>query len=110
MPAAPEPEQAPAEPKREAPKPARTRQPKAKAKSVQRTPAELLAAARTITVDWKDAAINAEVLRKELHCGSAPARQVRDALLAERADGRALHPVDTTDAPVSGAGIEGVAA
>ncbi|GHG97375.1 DUF2637 domain-containing protein [Streptomyces lanatus] len=66
---------------------------KGKAKPAPRALADLLAEARTATADWTDAAINAEALRKELHCGSAPARQVRDALLAERADSRALHPV-----------------
>ncbi|WEP00208.1 DUF2637 domain-containing protein [Streptomyces sp. FXJ1.172] len=110
VPEAPEPEQAPEEPEREAPKPPRKRPVKGKAKTPQRTTAELLAEARTVTADWKDAEINAEALRKALHCGSAPARQVRDALLAERADGRALHPVDTEDTAVSGAAREEVAA
>jgi hypothetical protein len=105
----PKPEQAPEKPKSEAPKPPRKR-PTGKAKTAQRTTAELLAEARTITADWKDSQINAEALRKELHCGSGPARQVRDALLAERADGRALRPVDAPDATASGDGAEGVAA
>lgn len=93
---APEPEQAPAEPK-QAPKSPRRRQAKEKATTPQRTPAELLAEARTVTADWTDNAINAEALRKALRCGARPARQVRDALLAERADGRALHPVDASE-------------
>ncbi|GAA2628030.1 DUF2637 domain-containing protein [Streptomyces vastus] len=109
VPVRPEPKHAPEEPKRETPKPPRKR-PTGKAKTAQRTPAELLAEARTITADWKDAAINAEALRKALHCGSRPARAVRDALLAERADGRALHPVHAADATASGDGAEGVAA
>lgn len=104
------PEQAPAKPESEAPKPPRKRPTTGKAKTVQRTTAELLAEARTITADWKDSQINAEALRKELHCGSGPARQVRDALLAERADGRALRPVDASDDDASGDGAEGVAA
>lgn len=106
----PKPEQAPEKPKREASKPPRKRPTTGKAKTAQRTTAELLAEARTITADWKDSQINAEALRKELHCGSGPARQVRDALLAERADGRALRPVDAPDATASGDGAEGVAA
>ncbi|UNO40723.1 DUF2637 domain-containing protein [Streptomyces sp. MST-110588] len=110
VPAAPEPPQAPEEPKHEATKPPRKRPVKGKAKAAQRTTAELLAEARTITADWKDSQINAEALRKELHCGSGPARQVRDALLAERADGRALRPVDAPDDDASGDGAEGVAA
>ncbi|MEU0406774.1 DUF2637 domain-containing protein [Streptomyces griseorubiginosus] len=105
----PKPEQAPEEPKRTAPKPSRKRPTTGKAKTAQRTTAELLAEARTITADWTDTQINAEALRKVLHCGSGPARQVRDALLAERADGRALRPVEAP-AEASGDGAEGVAA
>ncbi|MFE0729631.1 DUF2637 domain-containing protein [Streptomyces antibioticus] len=97
VPTAPEPEQ----PTQEAPKPPRKRPAKGKPAAPQRTPAELLAEARAITAEWPDAGINAESLRKTLHCGARPARTVRDALLAERADGRALHPVDT---PTEGAG------
>ena len=106
----PKPEQESEEPKRTAPKPSRKRSTTGKARTAQRTTAELLAEARTITADWKDSQINAEALRKELRCGSGPARQVRDALLAERADGRVLHPVVASDAPASGDGAEGVAA
>jgi hypothetical protein len=102
-------EQAPEKPKSEAPKPPRKR-PTGKAKTAQRTTAELLAEARTITADWTDAQINAEALRKQLRCGSGPARQVRDALLAERADGRALRSVDAPGDTEPGDGAEGVAA
>ena len=101
VPVAPEPEQAPEPPMQEAPKAPRKRPAKSKTAAPQRTPAELLAEARTITADWPDSGINAEALRKALHCGARPARQVRDALLAERADGRALHPVGT---PAEGEG------
>ncbi|MGA5436305.1 DUF2637 domain-containing protein [Streptomyces cellulosae] len=106
----PKPEQDSEEPKRTAPKPPRKRPTTGTAKTAQRTTAELLAEARTVTADWKDSQINAEALRKELHCGSGPARQVRDALLAERADGRSLRPADDADVPASGDGVEGVAA
>ncbi|MFD5015645.1 DUF2637 domain-containing protein [Streptomyces chartreusis] len=111
VPAAPEPQapKVPQEPKPEAAKPARKRPVKDKATAPQRTAAELLAEARTLTADWPDSQINGEALRKALHCGAAPARQVRDALLAERADGRALRPVNT-DTTVSGDEAEGVAA
>ena len=105
-----EPKQAPKEPKPAAPKPPRKRPAKSKDTAAPRTPADLLAEARTITADWKDSQINAETLRKALHCGARPARQVRDALLAERADGRALRPVDTSDDTASGDEAEGVAA
>ncbi|MFF7525106.1 DUF2637 domain-containing protein [Streptomyces pseudovenezuelae] len=112
LPVAPEPQapKEPEEPKPEAAKPPRKRPVKDKAPSPQRTPAELLAEARTVTADWPDSQINGEALRKALHCGSAPARQVRDALLAERAQAYPLHSVDASDATVSGDGTEGVAA
>ncbi|MET7736392.1 DUF2637 domain-containing protein [Streptomyces sp. NPDC005402] len=106
----PKPERSAEKPKGEAPKPPRKRPTTGKGKTAQRRTAELLAEARTITADWTDSQINAEALRKELHCGSAPARQVRDALLAERSDGRSLRPVDAPDDDASGDGAEGVAA
>src|SRR4051794_35715520 len=99
----------PQEPKQQAPKP-RKRPANGKTAAPQRTPAELLAEARTVTADWPDNQINGEALRKALHCGAVPARQVRDALLAERSDGRSLRPVDAPDDDASGDGAEGVAA
>ncbi|MFK0282547.1 DUF2637 domain-containing protein [Streptomyces sp. NPDC090499] len=112
VPVAPEPQapKVPEEPKPEAAKPARKRPVKDKATTPQRTPAELLAEARTLTADWPDSQINGEALRKALHCGAAPARQVRDALLAERAQAYPLYSVDASDATVSGDEAEGVAA
>ncbi|MGW4909983.1 DUF2637 domain-containing protein [Streptomyces sp. NPDC004270] len=86
----PEPEQAQEEPKSEAPKPPRKRPAKAKAKTPPRSLADLLTEARVITAEWTNDAINAEALRKQLRCGSVPARTVRDALLAERAQGHPL--------------------
>ncbi|MFB6935237.1 DUF2637 domain-containing protein [Streptomyces chartreusis] len=88
----PQPEQAPEEPKRTA-KPPRKRPTAGKAKAVQRTAADLLTEARTATADWNDSQINAEALRKALRCGAGPARQVRDVLLAERADAGISAPV-----------------
>ncbi|QIP72083.1 DUF2637 domain-containing protein [Streptomyces sp. VN1] len=67
-----------------------------------RTAGDLLSEARTVTADWADDAVNAEALRKTLRCGSAAARQVRDALLAERAPSRTPGPVDTVPAEVEG--------
>ncbi|MEU8524859.1 DUF2637 domain-containing protein [Streptomyces sp. NPDC048629] len=90
-PVPPVPPQEPSEPK---PRKRAPRSKKPAAKPV-RTAAELLAAARELTADWTDAAINAEAIRTELHCSAANSRTLRDALLAERADGRPLHPVDT---------------
>ncbi|MFF3633977.1 DUF2637 domain-containing protein [Streptomyces sp. NPDC002250] len=87
------------------PRPPRKRPVKAKPASVQRTASDLLSEARTLTADWADDAVNAEALRKALRCGSSPARQVRDALLAERANS---HPLDAAD--VVPAEAEGVAA
>ncbi|MGW8744592.1 DUF2637 domain-containing protein [Streptomyces sp. NPDC055794] len=116
---APEPEQErPAEqPAPPAAKSPRKRAAKGRGKTAPRSVADLLTEARKLTSEWPDASVNAEALRKALHCGAAPARQVRDALLAERADGRALHPVDTpdtdgvpADVDTSGDSGEGVAA
>ncbi|MGV9283782.1 DUF2637 domain-containing protein [Streptomyces sp. NPDC003730] len=76
----------------------RKRPSKGRGKPAPRSMADLLTAARTATTNWPDAGINAEALRKELRCGAGPARQVRDVLLAERADGRVLRPVGTPDA------------
>jgi hypothetical protein len=45
----------------------------------------LLAEAREVTAGWPAERITAEELRTTLRCGAAPARQVRDALTAERA-------------------------
>ncbi|MFJ8730336.1 DUF2637 domain-containing protein [Streptomyces bauhiniae] len=95
----PEPVQAP-EPS--APRSARKRPVKPKPTAAQRTAAELLAEARTLAADWSDDAVNAEALRKALRCGSAPARQVRDALLAERQEARSLHAADTAPAEAEG--------
>ncbi|GAA1008668.1 hypothetical protein GCM10009564_21810 [Streptomyces thermogriseus] len=110
----PEPEPAPVarEPKRVTPKPPRKRAARSKAKTAPRSMADLLSEARTVTADWPDDAVNAEALRKALHCGSGPARQVRDALLAERADGRTLRPVEVpaADAEPGEVGSEGAAA
>ncbi|WP_320775077.1 DUF2637 domain-containing protein [Streptomyces sp. CRN 30] len=83
-----------------------------RAKTTQRSATDVLAEARTVTADWPDAQINAESLRKALRCGAGPARQVRDALLAERADAPAPHPVgDVADAATAApAEVEAVAA
>ncbi|MFF9361607.1 DUF2637 domain-containing protein [Streptomyces griseoluteus] len=94
-----EPVQAPESP---ASRPARKRSAKPKPAAGQRTAAELLAAARALTAGWSDDAVNAEALRKALRCGSASARQVRDELLAERAEGRSLHAVDAAPAEAEG--------
>ncbi|MEU8524255.1 DUF2637 domain-containing protein [Streptomyces sp. NPDC048629] len=84
----------------------RTARPKKQAAKPARTAAELLAAARKLTTDWADAAINAEAIRTELHCSAANSRTLRDALLAERADALPLLSIDTT----AGATAEEVAA
>ncbi|MBZ6175947.1 DUF2637 domain-containing protein [Streptomyces olivaceus] len=94
----PDPEPAP-EPAREEATPSVPRAPrkrvgKGRGKAAPRSVADLLTEARTATADWPDSGINAEALRKALRCGASPARQVRDVLLAERADDHA-RPVDT---------------
>ncbi|MCX5170496.1 DUF2637 domain-containing protein [Streptomyces antibioticus] len=91
----PEPGEAAEEPVPSVPRAPRKQPAKSRAKTAPpRSVADLLTAARTATADWPDAGINAEALRKALRCGSGPARQVRDALLAERSDARILRPVD----------------
>ncbi|ORT59701.1 DUF2637 domain-containing protein [Streptomyces sp. CB03238] len=105
-PGEPEPPLPPDAPADEAPKPPRKRFRKAKAPKGQRTAAELLAEARQVTAGWTDSEINAEAIRTTLHCSAANSRALRDALLAERENGRGLHPVDTNEPEVS----EGVAA
>lgn len=86
-------EQPPAAARPAKPRPGRRAKPTGKGKP-SRTPADLLAEAREATAGWADDAINAEAIRTALHCGSGPARSVRDALLKERAAGRRLHPVN----------------
>ncbi|MGW2721015.1 DUF2637 domain-containing protein [Streptomyces sp. NPDC001492] len=94
-----------------APKPRPRRQPAAKAKAkAQRTFEELLTEARTVTAEWKDAELTADRIRTAVHVSQANARALRDALKAERADGRPLHPVDAPDATASGDDTEAVAA
>ncbi|MCC2265552.1 DUF2637 domain-containing protein [Streptomyces sp. CT1-17] len=89
-----------------APKAPRKRLSKGRGKTAPRSVADLLTEARTATANWPDAGVNAEALRKALRCGAGPARQVRDVLLAERADGRALRPVDTPDTPDTDTGAD----
>ncbi|WTI72208.1 DUF2637 domain-containing protein [Streptomyces sp. NBC_00728] len=94
----PVPPQAPEPPKPETPKSPRKRVAKAKApKALARTPAELLAEARTATAGWTDDAINAEAIRTTLHCSAANSRVLRDLLLNERADDRRLHTIEGVD-------------
>ncbi|MFD8218035.1 DUF2637 domain-containing protein [Streptomyces sp. NPDC059697] len=93
----PVPPKDPKPPKQDAPKPPRKRTTKAKTTKAARTPAELLAEARTATAEWTDDAINAEAIRTTLHCSAANSRVLRDLLLSERADGRRLHPITDTN-------------
>ncbi|WP_069772384.1 DUF2637 domain-containing protein [Streptomyces sp. LUP30] len=51
----------------------------------KRTPHELLAEARKVTVDWADAQITAEGIRRAVRTSPANARTLRDTLLTERA-------------------------
>ncbi|WHM30783.1 DUF2637 domain-containing protein [Streptomyces sp. BPPL-273] len=90
----PTPEPAREEATPSAPRAPRKRVGKGRGKAAPRSVADLLTEARTTTADWPDSGINAEALRKALRCGASPARQVRDVLLAERADDHA-RPVDT---------------
>ncbi|MEU9787795.1 DUF2637 domain-containing protein [Streptomyces phaeochromogenes] len=86
-------ENRPAQPTAATPRP--RRQPKPKPKGTpQRSFEELLSEARTLTATWPDGELNAEAVRTAVHCSAANARKLRDALKAERADGRPLHAVD----------------
>ncbi|MGW7083311.1 DUF2637 domain-containing protein [Streptomyces sp. NPDC054871] len=68
-------------------------------KTARRGLDELLLEARELTATWSDAEVdNGEALRKALHCGAKPARQIRDVLTAERAEGRTLHSVEDAEA------------
>ncbi|MFJ3527279.1 conjugal transfer protein [Streptomyces sp. NPDC090132] len=58
----------------------------AKSPRAKRTFDELLAEARTATVDWPDAKLTAEGIRKALRTSPANARTLRDTLRAERAE------------------------
>ncbi|WP_326759314.1 DUF2637 domain-containing protein [Streptomyces phaeochromogenes] len=83
----------PAQPPAATPRPRSQPKPKGKGTS-QRSFEELLSQARALTAEWTDGELNAEAVRTAVHCSAANARKVRDALKAERADGRPLHAVD----------------
>ncbi|MGB8939262.1 MAG: hypothetical protein WCD21_03330, partial [Streptomyces sp.] len=52
----------------------------------KRTPAELLAEARTATAGWPDAKLTAEGIRLAVHTSPKNARILRETLRAERAE------------------------
>ncbi|QTA31551.1 DUF2637 domain-containing protein [Streptomyces sp. CA-256286] len=66
----------------------------AKAKQPKRSPEELLAEAREVTMAWPDAALTADGIRTAVRVSQATARHLRDTLKAERA-AHPLHSVDT---------------
>lgn len=88
---------APSRPRRAAAKPRKA----TAAKRVPRTAADLLAQARQVTAGWPDAELTAEGIRTALRVQSKTARELRDALRAERAAARpGLHAVPAAaDAP-----------
>lgn len=65
-----------------------------KAKQPKRTPEEILAEAREVTMAWPDAALTADGIRTAVRVSQATARTLRDTLKAERA-AQPLHSVDT---------------
>jgi len=69
---------------------------KGKAKG-QRTFEELLSEARTVTALWSDRELTADRIRTAVRVSQANARTLRDALKAERADGRPLHSVEDAE-------------
>ncbi|MGW1758473.1 DUF2637 domain-containing protein [Streptomyces mirabilis] len=80
------------------PKPRPRRRPNTKAAGkVQRTFDELLTEARSATAQWMDAELNAEAIRAAVRCSAANARSLRDALKAERVEGRPLHTVNAPE-------------
>ncbi|WAU84874.1 DUF2637 domain-containing protein [Streptomyces sp. Qhu-G9] len=100
----------PAQPPVVTPRPRRQPKPKGKGKGTpQRSFEELLSEARTLTAEWTDAELNAEAVRTAVHCSAANARKLRDALKAERADGRPLHAVEAAPGATDESG-EGAAA
>ncbi|MFI6280483.1 DUF2637 domain-containing protein [Streptomyces sp. NPDC050988] len=103
-------ESRPAQPPAATPRPRPRRQPKQKGKGTpQRSFEELLSEARTLTTTWTDAELNAEAVRTAVHCSAANARKLRDALKAERANGRPLHAVEAAPEATDDSG-EGAAA
>ncbi|WP_458244934.1 DUF2637 domain-containing protein [Streptomyces sp. MAI_2237] len=78
------------------PRPRRRTSAKGKAKA-QRTFEEALTEARTVTAEWTEAELTADRLRTTLHVSQANARNLREQLKAERANGRPLHSVDNTE-------------
>ncbi|MGO1021438.1 DUF2637 domain-containing protein [Streptomyces rubiginosohelvolus] len=65
-----------------------------KAKQPKRTPEEILAEAREVTMAWPDAALTADGIRTAVRVSQATARTLRDTLKAERA-AQPLHSIDT---------------
>ncbi|WP_405955492.1 DUF2637 domain-containing protein [Streptomyces phaeochromogenes] len=104
----------PAPPAASTPRPRRQAKSATKGKGTpQRSFEELLSEARTLTASWTDAELNGEAIRTAVHCSAANARKLRDALKAERADGRPLHAVDnavTDSRPSDATGESGEAA
>ncbi|MFJ3495978.1 DUF2637 domain-containing protein [Streptomyces sp. NPDC086091] len=93
---APAPSKPPAPAADPKPRPRRQTASKAKAKA-QRTFEELLTEARIVTAEWTEAELTADRIRTAVHCSATNARALRDALKAERADGRPLHSVDDAE-------------
>jgi len=69
----------------------------------QRSFEVLLSEARRLTALWPDAELTADRIRAAVRCSSVNARSLRDALKAERAEGRPLHSVDAAEGDESGA-------
>ncbi|MFD4559371.1 DUF2637 domain-containing protein [Streptomyces sp. NPDC058469] len=97
-------ETSPAPPVDAKPRPRRQTSVKANGKAKgQRTFEVLLSEARTATALWPDAELTADRIRTAVRCSASNARSLRDALKAERAEGRPLHSVDAAEGEASGA-------
>jgi hypothetical protein len=81
----------------------------ARTKVPARTAAELLAEARSATVDWPDTELTAERIRTAVRTSSVNARALRDTLKAERAAIPAQPPAVADEDEGGAAGEESVA-
>ena len=95
-------ETSPAPPADAKPRPRRQTGARANGKAkAQRTFEVLLSEARTLTALWPDAELTADRIRTAVRCSASNARSLRDALKAERAEGRPLHAVDAAEGEAS---------
>ncbi|WP_158724427.1 hypothetical protein [Streptomyces albus] len=71
----------------------------ARTKRQTRTPDQLLSEARSATRTWADSDLTAEAIRTTVRTSAAKARELRETLRAERAEGRAAEQRHQMEAP-----------